>query len=381
MRKRLISSTRRFLCSQSDLFLISNSRYKAASLPSSFSGLKTAVAESGDIHFLVHGQSHSNGTPYNEKLVTTSLSSARIYDSIYVRHWDTWLTPTFNAVFSGTLRKTNIKERASIYYHMREPLNNLVAGVKNLESPSPPFGGSSDYDISPNGKLVAFKSKAPELPRANHTASYIYLASHDGSHDPVAINGPHSAYTPAGIRGDSSGPAFSPDSRQLAYFQMEDIFYESDRRTLYVYTIGSQEIIPSVAKNWDRSPDTVKWTRDGQSLIVGCEDKARSRLFHIPASAPDSFVPHRLTENEWVSAYYMLPDGDMLVTGSTIWNSWMVFRTNHESVSPNMLFLANEVDPALQGLSAADVDEFYFEGSWTDVGLLISIKSTIPDHL
>ncbi|CAL5875206.1 uncharacterized protein PFLUO_LOCUS9510 [Penicillium psychrofluorescens] len=267
-----------------------NSRYKAASLPSSFSGLKTAVAESGDIHFLVHGQSHSNGTPYNEKLVTTSLSSARIYDSIYVRHWDTWLTPTFNAVFSGTLRKTNIKERASIYYHMREPLNNLVAGVKNLESPSPPFGGSSDYDISPNGKLVAFKSKAPELPRANHTASYIYLASHDGSHDPVAINGPHSAYTPAGIRGDSSGPAFSPDSRQLAYFQMEDIFYESDRRTLYVYTIGSQEIIPSVAKNWDRSPDTVKWTRDGQSLIVGCEDKARSRLFHIPASAPDSFV-------------------------------------------------------------------------------------------
>lgn len=30
-------------------------------------------------------------------------SSARIYDSIYVRHGDSWLAPQFNAGFSGVL--------------------------------------------------------------------------------------------------------------------------------------------------------------------------------------------------------------------------------------------------------------------------------------
>lgn len=75
--------------------LIRSSRYKAVSLPASFSGLKTATAKSGDIHFLVNGQSFANGTAYNEKLAAKPLSSARIYDSIYVRRWDTWLTPIF----------------------------------------------------------------------------------------------------------------------------------------------------------------------------------------------------------------------------------------------------------------------------------------------
>lgn len=37
---------------------------------------------------------------------------------------------------------------------------------------------------------------------------------------------------------------FSPGSNHIAYFQMEDIAYESDRRILYVYTLGSEEPIP-----------------------------------------------------------------------------------------------------------------------------------------
>jgi hypothetical protein len=77
----------------------------------------------------------------------------------------------------------------------------------------------------------------------------------------------------------------------------------------------------------------------------------------------------------------MLPDGDMLVTGSTIWNSWKVFRTDQESGLPKMLFLANEVDHGLQELSAADVDEFYFKGSWTDVRLFMSRSCTTTYYL
>ncbi|KAJ5669067.1 hypothetical protein N7462_010137 [Penicillium macrosclerotiorum] len=344
----------------SDMADFSKSQYKAASLPASFSGLKTALTKSGNIHYLLYAPSYGNGTAYNEELVATPLSSARIYDSIYVRHWDTWLTTTFNAVFSGVLKK-----KSGGKYSSDGSLKNLVAGVKNLESPYPPFGDSSDYDISPDGKWVAFKSKAPELPRANHTASYIYLVPSDGSEEAKAINGPDSPGTPEGVKGDSSSPRFSPNSKQIAYFQMEDIAYESDRRTLYVYSIGSDETIPALAKNWDRSPDSVKWTADGKGLLLNTEDQAHERLFFVTADADDDYEPHNFTNSGSVKSYYNLPEGEVLVTGSAIWNSWTVYKASPKKGVTSLLFSANKVDPGLQGLSASDVGEFYFQGNWT----------------
>ncbi|KAK9856379.1 hypothetical protein MYU51_001249 [Penicillium brevicompactum] len=351
----------------SDTSSFAKSAYKAASLPAPLSGLKTATTKSGDINFLVYGESYANGTAYNEELSVTPLSSARIYDSIYVRHWDYWLTTRFNAIFSGTLQKKRSGQGAATTYTSSGALKNLVSGVKNLESPSPPFGDSSDYDISSNGKWVAFKSKAPELPRANNTASYIYLAPHDGSKKAVAINGPNSPGTPKDIKGDSSSPVFSPDGRRIAYLQMEDVAYESDRRTVYVYTVESKETIRTLAKDWDRSPSAIKWTANGKDLVLNTEDSARSRLFLLPTNAGDDFKPKNFTNGGAVAAYYSLPNGEFLVSGSAIWSSRTVYTAKPGKGITGLVFSANAVDPALKDLSPADVSEFYYKGNWTDI--------------
>ncbi|KKK23456.1 hypothetical protein ARAM_003969 [Aspergillus rambellii] len=335
--------------------------YKAASLPAAFSGLKAVTTDTGDIKYVAYAQSYANGTAYNAELAETALSSARIYDSIYVRHWDYYLSTTFNAVFSGTLKKDLHSK-----YHGAGGLKNLVSPIKNAESPSPPFGGSSDYDISPDGKWVAYKSKAPELPKANYTTSYIYLVPHNGSTDAYAINGPDDA--PQGIRGDSSSPGFSPDSKKLAYFQMEEETYESDRRTLYLYDIPNKSI-SALAKNWDRSPDSLKWL-DGRSIIVGAEDKGRGNLFLITTNqATDDYVPARLTNAGYALAYYILPSKDLLVTGSNLWTSWNVYITSSipKGGVVKTLALASEIDAELSGLGPSDVDEVYFAGNWTDI--------------
>jgi len=362
--------------------LTQSSRYKAASLPASFSGLKTAVTKSGDINFLVYGQAYGNGTAYNEEAAVTPLSTARIYDSIYTRHWDSWLTTISNAVFSGTLKKTGAKSGSGSTYTLNGPLKNLLAGVKNIESPYPPFGGSSDYDISPNGKWVAFKSKAPELPRANHTASYIYLVPHDGSEKAKAINGPDSPGTPEGVKGDSSSPVFSPNSKKIAYVQQADIAYESDRRTLYVYTLGSDKTIDTLAKDWDRSPDAVKWNSKGDEIILGTEDRGRSRLFTVPVNAGDDYKPKNFTDGGVVSGYYNIPNGEFLVTASALWTSWQVYTASPKKGVIKTLFSANKVDAALKGLGPADVGEFYFKGNWTDVSIILNyIENTRANWL
>ncbi|PYH96045.1 dipeptidyl peptidase V [Aspergillus ellipticus CBS 707.79] len=337
--------------------------YKAASLPATLLGIKSVVTDSGDVRYILRGKSHPNGTVYNDKLVETLPSTARIYDSIFPRHWDTWLTPVSHAVFSGTLQSAPAED-GKAQFSGDGALTNLVNPVKGAESPFPPFGGNSDYDLSPDGKWVVFKSKAPQLPIANNTASYIYLVPHDGSAKAFAFNGPDSAATPAGIEGDSSNPVFSPNSDKVAYFQMADREYESDRRTLYVYTIGSNETIPGLARDWDRSPDTVKWV-DSDNLVVTSEDLARARLFSIPLTAGNDFKPTNLTDGGSVTAHYVLPDSTILVTGSAIWTNWNVYTTSSNNSAIKTLASANEIDPELSGLSPADIDEFYYEGNWT----------------
>ncbi|KAL6230851.1 putative dipeptidyl-peptidase 5 [Aspergillus navahoensis] len=337
------------------------SGYKAASLPASFSGLKAVTTESGDINFVAYAQSYRNGTAYNAELAATFLSSARIYDSIYVRHWDTYLSTTFNAVFSGTLKKTQHSR-----YSSAGGLKNLVAPVPNAESPYPPFGGSSDYDLSADGKWVAYKSKAPDVPQANHTTAYIYLVPHDGSETAVPINGPGSA--PEGIEGDSNSPVFSPDSKSLAYFQMEDPTYESDRRVIYIYDLESKEITP-LATEWDRSPDSLKWT-DDSTIVVGSEDEGSGNLFLIPVKeATGDFTPDKLTDGKYASAFYLVSNNTLLVTGSTLYSSWYVdlVSLNPKRGTIKTLVSAHEIDPELSGLGPEDISDIWFPGNWTDI--------------
>ncbi|KAL4955824.1 putative dipeptidyl-peptidase 5 [Aspergillus filifer] len=337
------------------------SGYKAASLPAAFSGLKAVTTESGDINYLVYAQSYANGTAYNAELAPTYQSTARIYDSIYARHWDTWLTTTFNAVFSGVLSSTQ-HER----YVSSGGLKNLVAPVEKAESPYPPFGGASDYDVSADGKLVVFKSKAPELPKANYTASYIYLVPHDGSETAAPINGPGSA--PEGILGDSSSPVFSPDSKSVAYFQMEEINYESDHRTLYVYDVDSKEIT-ALATEWDRSADSLKWL-DSKTIVVGAEDEGSGNLFLIPVEeATGEFTPAKLTDGKYASAYYPSKNNTLVVTGSTLYSSWYVdiVSQNPDRGVLKTIVSAHEIDEELAGLGPDDVGEIWYEGNWTDI--------------
>jgi hypothetical protein len=312
---------------------------------------------------VLNGQSYPNGTAYNEATAAPQASSARIYDSIYVRHWDYYLTTTFNAVFSGTLKKSQHKK-----YTAAGGLKNLVSPVKNAESPYPPFGGASDYDISPDGKWVAYKSKAPDRPQANHTTAYIYLAPHDGSKTAFPVNGPGSK-VPEGIEGDSNNPVFSPDSKTLAYFQMEDPTYESDRRVLYLYDLSSKEIT-ALATEWDRSPDSLQWV-DTRTIVVGAEDTGRVKLFLVPVkkATGDDFQPANLTATGVVSAYYVLPNKNILVTGAAQWTNWNVYTVSLDPKKGVLKTLAsaNEIDPELAGLGPEDISEFWYEGNWTDV--------------
>ncbi|KAL8684556.1 MAG: hypothetical protein Q9224_006276, partial [Gallowayella concinna] len=293
-----------------------------ASLPAPFSGLKAVATKSGDIHFLMFASAYPNGTAYNADLAETPASTARIYTDIYVRHWDAYLTPQRNAVFGGILTKRNGTSSQG-NYAFRGKLTNYVTGKCNAtcaESPVGPMGGSGDYDISPDGSQVVFLTKNIDLPLANFTSSQIYWVPFSGSvNDSVPIN-PIGA-TP-GAEGASGSPTFSKDGSKVAYFQMNGIFYESDRNIIYVADADRNNFnVTSVAGDWDRSPDVLAWSNDDSILYVAAPDLGRERVFPVPINAAADYKPTNITDEGVPAGMQVLANGQILISDSKIWSS------------------------------------------------------------
>ncbi|KAJ4301372.1 Dipeptidyl-peptidase 5 [Kalmusia sp. IMI 367209] len=343
-----------------------------ASLDAPFSGLKVANTSSGDLRFLVNSLAYPNGTAYNEELAPPARHTGRLYNDIYARHWDTWLTKQRYAVFAGALLADSGYSLAES--GLRNLLQDIKYNVTRPESPVQPFGGSGDYDISPDGSTYAFLSKAPHLNKANYTASYIYVGAFDGSSAAKALNGPGSEAYEAGHQGASGNPVFSPDSSKLAYYQQDGEYYESDRVKLYVvdiekggYSTGdvSTSNWKGLAPDWDRSASSIVWAPDGESIFTTAEDYARTRAFNVPLSSDADFKPENLTAVTSVSGIAVLPDSSLLVAANAIWTS-IDYYTLSTDGTQNVLFSAVESDEDLAGLGPHTLSEFFYDGSLPD---------------
>ncbi|CAO2654966.1 Nn.00g116990.m01.CDS01 [Neocucurbitaria sp. VM-36] len=347
-----------------------NTSTLVASLDAPYTGLKVANTSSGDLHFLVNAMAYPNGTAVNPETEVTPPHTGRLYSNNYVRHWDTWLTKNRYAVFAGTLSANNSYSLAGT--GMRNLNHGINFTTTQPETPIQPFGESSDYDISPDGSLYAFVSKAPQLNKANYTASYTYVGSFASSDVAVAFNGPDSEAHKAGHLGASGQPSFSADSCKLAYIQQDEDYYESDRWILYTVDVAVEGSSVAVSNwktlsagfdRWVSGP--LIWAEDSGSIYTTAEDYARIKIFNFPVTADESFVPEPLTSNTSVTSYAVLPDSSLFVTSNAIWTP-----TEYSVITngtKNTLFDASQVDENLAGLSAATVSEFFFNGSNPDL--------------
>ncbi|RYP00857.1 hypothetical protein DL764_006380 [Monosporascus ibericus] len=333
-----------------------------ASLPAPFSGLKARKTPAGDIHFLMYAKAYPNGTAYNEALASTPASTARIYDSIYVRHWDTWLTPQRNAVFGGVLRGPEMV--------LSGDMTNYVTGICNITCAESPYdqSDSSDYDISPDGSAVVFLTKDISLPLANYTSTQIYYVPFDGSAaDAIPIN-PRGGTKYTEAQGASSSPRFSPSGKKIAYFQQNGIFYESDRNMLYVADANPEDFnVTRLAGDWDRSPGSLDWATDSEMIFVAAPDFARERIFPIPLTAGSAYEPQNITNEGVLAGFYVLPDNSILVSDSKIWSSRDIYTVTQQGEVTQTYFQANLVDPELAGLGPEIVSEFYYETNTSEI--------------
>lgn len=303
---------------------------------------------------------------FNPEAEKKPLSSAKVYTSLFARHWDSWVSENRNAVFYGSLKKSSSPSVSSSLTLEAPGLVNVLAGT-GLQSPVPPFGGASDFDISSSG--IVFVARDPKLSPATHTKSDLYfvpLSSFTQARPPV----PQLIKT-GKLRGYSAAPAFSHDGKSVAFTRMRHDQYESDKTRLLL--IPDVEDLSNVQEfyntpdgegGWDRRPDSVLWSEDDKELYVVAEDLGRSKLFKLPASpllARD--LPEVVSNIEGsIGDVKPYPGGKLFVSASSIVDNSFYTTLDPASKSANLLSSISKQGRTF-GLSRSQVSEIWFDGA------------------
>lgn len=304
---------------------------------------------------------HANGDMYRPTKQESPRSSAKVYTSLFVRHWDTWNTETENSLWLGTLAKNDDK-----WSFDGSGLTNLLAGT-SLRSPVPPFGGTGDFDISANG--IVFVAKDPELNAARYTKTDLYhiafqsLDSRNPSKPQVVKTGK--------LRGYSSSPAFSPDGKSVVFARMKSDQYESDKpRLLLIPDVTDLSNVQEFYETkdgkggWDLRPDWITWSNDGTELYVAADKHGRMVLWKLPASPLHATkLPEAIHDRGSVIEARPLGDGKSLFVSSKS----RVENSAYSILDPDSKAV-NEVSSSSRhgkslGLSESQCSDLWFTGS------------------
>ena len=281
--------------------------------------------------------------------------SARTYDQLFIRHWDTWAEPGVRSRLFGFTVANGRVSGAGV------PLTGMLIG----DTPSKPFGGGEEIAISPDGRTVYFTMREAGRIEPTSTNLDIFSAPSDGSARPTNLTDANDAM--------DNLPAVSPDGRTLAYFAMARPTYEADRQVLMLRDLASGQV-RALTQNWDRSVDSIAWAADGRSLIVTAGDTLEEPVFRVDAQTG---AATRLTRDGHAGNVHPLPGGDVVYTSNSVFAPDDLFRVNARG---QVVQLTNVNRDRLAQLDPVTLDKFSFTGANGDQVWGIKVKPSGPQH-
>ncbi len=213
-------------------------------------------------------------------------ASGKIFDRLFIRHWDTWEDGRRSHLF---VMKVSGGDPLDLMKRM------------DADTPSRPFGGPEEITFTPDGKGLIFTTRNAGRKEAWSTNFDLYLVPIDGSKKPQCLTEKNKAW--------DTTPVFSPDGKTLAYLAMKRPGYESDRYRIVLrdWPNGKERIL---TENWDRSPISLCWSKNSKTIYVTAENLGQRSLFSIDVKAGKV---HTVVKEGYVSSPGVA--GDRIVYG------------------------------------------------------------------
>jgi dipeptidyl aminopeptidase/acylaminoacyl peptidase len=209
-------------------------------------------------------------------------ATGRVYDRLFIRHWDAWSDGRRSQLFVMPVGATT------------EPLH-LTRGIDG-DVPSRPFGDESEYSFSPDGKTVYFDVRIAGKTEPWSTNFDIYSVPADRSSAPKNLTAQNLAW--------DATPVPSKDGRTLYYLAMKTPGFEADRFGIMALDLASgakREIDPK----WDRSPGGLTLSDDGKTLYTTVDDEGMHALYAIDIA---SGAPRKLLSDGTVTGFAVAGD-------------------------------------------------------------------------
>jgi len=184
-------------------------------------------------------------------------ASGRVYERLFVRHWDTWK--------DGRRSHLWVMPTAD-----GKPVD-VMRGM-DADAPAKPFGGAEEFTFTPDSKALVFAARDVGRKEAWSTHFDLFIAPLDGSRRPrVLVDGQGATV---------SQPTFSPDGKTLAYLAMVRPGFEADRFRIVLqrWRTGPRRVL---TERWDRSPGKIVWSPDSKTIYTVADHLGQHPLFAV----------------------------------------------------------------------------------------------------
>ncbi len=208
---------------------------------------------------------------------------AHIADDLLYRHWTFW--------------KDGKHFHTFLYDAESDSYADLTPG--HLDAPYFEVGGSSGFDVSPDGKEICIASNAD----SNHwetTNKDLWLVPSSGG-ALVNITDENEAY--------DAHPQYSPDGRTIAYLRQTVPAYEADLFQLAVYDRNSRET-SIITENFDYWVGEYVWAPNSREIFFTADVEGSRPIYKVDIRSRKIV---KIVDLRTVDAFDVSPDGKSIV--------------------------------------------------------------------